>query len=251
MPPSFIRFAVLLCFCLTITGLAQQKTTFEDLAALVLSNDKVELTVITEGGAMGQIVLAADKEKINPIWNPYWIARQAGLQRPASFFRGHFACLDGFGPVSNEERDAGMPFHGEAPTLPWQLRTYQKTGGYTECRVFCHATARTGNPDPDVSRRRRREHRVGGQLTDQPVGIRPPRLLGRACDDQRAFPRARQGRRRHVHIAVEDQGRCRGCEAAATTALVRGFHLADGADGRRPAVRPAHRAVESRARPST
>ena len=101
-------------------------------------------------------------------------------------------------------------------------------------------------PYPDVSRRRRREHRVGRQLAHQPVGIRPPRLLGRACDDQRAFPRARQSRRRHVHIPVEDKGRCRGGETAATTALVRGFHLADGADGRRPAVRPAHRAVESR-----
>jgi hypothetical protein len=127
MKPSLMRRAVVLAFCVTMTAFAQQKTTvFEDLSALVLSNDKVELTIITEGGAMAQIVLAADKEKINPLWNPYWIARQAGLQRPTSYFRGHFLCLDGFGPVSNEERAAGMPFHGEAPTLPWQLRTHQK-----------------------------------------------------------------------------------------------------------------------------
>ncbi len=67
MKRSPVRRVVLLCCCLTITAVAQQKTTvFEELPALVLSNDKVELTVITEGGAMGQIVLAADKEKINP-----------------------------------------------------------------------------------------------------------------------------------------------------------------------------------------
>lgn len=132
-----MRRILLLCFCVTASAFAQQKTTvFEDRDALVLSNDKVELTVINEGGAMAQIVLAADKEKVNPLWNPYWIARQAGLQRPTSYFRGHFLCLDGFGPVSNAERDAGMPFHGEAPTLPWQLRTYQKKDATQSAEYF-------------------------------------------------------------------------------------------------------------------
>lgn len=123
------RRAILLFCCITVTAYAQQTTLFEDLPALVLSNDKVSLTVITEGGAMAQILLADDKEKINPIWNPYWIARQAGLNRPASFSRGHFVCLDGFGPVSAEERAAGLPFHGEADMLPWALQSNQKTGG--------------------------------------------------------------------------------------------------------------------------
>lgn len=137
MKATFLRFGVLLCFCLTISALAQQNTTvFEDLSALVMSNDKIALTVLTEGGAMGQIVLAEDKEKINPLWNPYWIARQAGLQRPTSVFRGHFLCLDGFGPSSNEERDAGLPFHGEAPTLPWQLRSQQKQAATQSAEFF-------------------------------------------------------------------------------------------------------------------
>jgi hypothetical protein len=128
MKPSLVRRALLLCFCVTFTAFAQQKTVFEDRPSLVLSNDKVELTVISEGGAMAQIVLANDKEKINPLWNPYWIARQAGLTRPASFARGHFVCIDGFGPVSAEERAAGLPFHGEAYMLPWTLLSHQKTG---------------------------------------------------------------------------------------------------------------------------
>jgi hypothetical protein len=125
-----MRRAILLCFCVTFTAVAQQQqtTVFEDRPALVLSNDKVALTVITEGGAMAQIVLAEDKDKINPLWNPYWIARQAGQNRPASFARGHFVCIDGFGPVSAEERAAGLTAHGEAYTLPWHLQSHQKQG---------------------------------------------------------------------------------------------------------------------------
>jgi hypothetical protein len=128
MKSSLVHRALLLCVCVTVTAFAQQKTVFEDLPALVLSNDKVALTVISEGGAMAQIVLADDKERINPLWNPYWIARQAGLNRPASFARGHFVCIDGFGPVSAEERAAGLTAHGEAYTLPWQLQSHQKQG---------------------------------------------------------------------------------------------------------------------------
>jgi hypothetical protein len=127
-----MRRICLLFFCAAagVTA-AQQNAVFEQLPALVLSNDKVALTVITDGGAMAQIVLADDKEKINPLWNPYWIATQAGANRPTSPARGHFVCVDGFGPVSNEERAAGMPFHGEAYMLPWTLQSNQKTGSTT------------------------------------------------------------------------------------------------------------------------
>ena len=243
---------ILLCGCLTITALAQQKTTvFEELPALVLSNDKVELTVITEGGAMGQIVLAADKEKINPIWNPYWIARQAGLQRPAGFFRGHFACLDGFGPVSNEERDAGMPFHGEAPTLPWQLRTYQRQAATQSAEFFVTL--------PLAQETLTRTYRV---VDGENIVWVDSSLTSLLAFDRPAFwgehatiaaPFLEPGK-----VAVDmsiSRSRTKAVAAdakpAATTALIRGFHLADGADGRRPAIRHAHGAVESRVRPNT
>jgi hypothetical protein len=123
-----MRRILIFCFSVTVTVAAQQTAVFEDRPALVIANDKVALTVINEGGAMAEIVLAGDKEKINPLWNPYWIARQAGLNRPASFARGHFVCIDGFGPVSAEERAAGLTAHGEAYTLPWQLQSQQKQG---------------------------------------------------------------------------------------------------------------------------
>jgi hypothetical protein len=129
MKLRLLRCAGLLSFCAAITAFAQQSTVFEERPALVLSNDQLDLTVITEGGAMAQITLKSDKEKNNPLWNPYWIARQAGLNRPASFARGHFVCIDGFGPVSPEERAAGLTAHGEAYTLPWVLQSEQKQGG--------------------------------------------------------------------------------------------------------------------------
>jgi hypothetical protein len=123
-----MRRILILCFCVTVSAAAQQTTVFEERPALVLANDKVALTVLTEGGAMAEIILTGDKDRTNPLWNPYWIARQAGLNRPASLARGHFVCIDGFGPVSAEERAAGLTAHGEAYTLPWQLLSQQKQG---------------------------------------------------------------------------------------------------------------------------
>jgi hypothetical protein len=128
---SVTRISALVVVGVAITLAAQDKGTWEGLPATLLQNDKFELTVLPEGGAMAQIILKSDKERLNPLWNPYWITRQAGLNRPTNFYRGHFVCVDGFGPVSAEERDAGLPMHGEAHTLPWELKSFQKQGATT------------------------------------------------------------------------------------------------------------------------
>ena len=132
-----MRWAIPICLCLTISAIApfgfaqggQDKTVWEDRPGLLLSNDKLELTVIPEGGGMVQLTLAGDPEKISPLWNPYRIARDAALNPPMGFARGHFVCVDGFGPASAEERAAGLMNHGEAYTLPWELKSYQKQSG--------------------------------------------------------------------------------------------------------------------------
>jgi len=126
-----MRASLLLCLCLTIAVAAQERVVFEDEPALRLSNDKLEFTVFPVGGAMVQIGLAADPDHVNPLWNPIRLAREAGLNRPTDLFRGHFVCIDGFGPVSPAERAAGLPMHGEAHTLPWNLQSYQKQGSMT------------------------------------------------------------------------------------------------------------------------
>jgi hypothetical protein len=129
-----MRLPIALSLCLTVAVIAQDKAVFEELPGLLLSNDKMQLTVLPEGGAMVQLVLNDDPQKTNPLWNPIRIAREAGQNRPTSFSRGHFVCVDGFGPVSAAERAAGLPMHGEAATLPWHLDAYQKQGGVVTAR---------------------------------------------------------------------------------------------------------------------
>jgi hypothetical protein len=42
---------------------------------------------------------------------------------------GHFVCVDGFGPVSKEEEAAGLPGHGEAHRVPWDVVSSAKESG--------------------------------------------------------------------------------------------------------------------------
>src|ERR1035437_6094843 len=62
---------------------------------IVLANGKIELTIGAMGGRFSRLLLR-EGEPLSPL---------ATL--------GHFLALDGFGAPSDEERAAGMPFHGE------------------------------------------------------------------------------------------------------------------------------------------
>jgi hypothetical protein len=119
---------ILLLSAALATAFAQSGAVFEDRPALIVANSKLELTVMTEGGALVNLVLRDDPAKLSPLWNPARIAREAG--KPARFgnSRGHFVCVDGFGPVSKEEQAAGLPGHGEAHTLPWETVSHTKSG---------------------------------------------------------------------------------------------------------------------------
>jgi hypothetical protein len=99
------------------TALAQrgpQTATFEGQPALTLSNDKLQMTITLQGSAIASLILTDDAEKLNPLWNPMRLARELGHESPFNGTLGHFVCVDGFGPVSPEERAAGLPGHGEA-----------------------------------------------------------------------------------------------------------------------------------------
>ena len=61
---------------------------------------------------MVQLFMKDDPGKLNPL---------EGL--------GHFVCVDGFGSVSPEERAAGLPGHGEAYRVPWDLRSAERKDG--------------------------------------------------------------------------------------------------------------------------
>src|SRR5215467_11690657 len=76
-----------------------KRSTFEQIPVVVLSNDKLELTVLTNGGALANLILRDDPEKLSPYWNPSRYAREAG-RKHSGYALGHFVCVDGFGPVS-------------------------------------------------------------------------------------------------------------------------------------------------------
>lgn len=56
--------------------------TFEDQDATILSNGKLELTVLTQGSVIASIVMADDAERLSPLWNPLRLAREAGRNAP-------------------------------------------------------------------------------------------------------------------------------------------------------------------------
>ncbi|MDQ2901467.1 MAG: hypothetical protein M3Y07_16970 [Acidobacteriota bacterium] len=108
---------------------AAENTTFEDMPALSLANDRLELKVLPRGSAIASIVLRDDPNKLNPLWDPIRMARELGRKNTFGGGTGHFLCLDGFGPVSPEEKAAGLPGHGEAHLQQWEVRAQSKEGG--------------------------------------------------------------------------------------------------------------------------
>lgn len=105
-----------------------KKADFRGRPALVLSNDVLELTVLPLGGAFARILLKDDPEKNNPLWDSLRADLEAGHPLRNNGTVGHFVCVDGFGPASEEEREAGLPGHGEAQTLPWSTELAVKNG---------------------------------------------------------------------------------------------------------------------------
>jgi len=98
------RTLIVLLAC-AVSLLAQAPVLLDGKPVLMIANDKVTLAVRSEGGAMVRLVLKDDPATVNPLHTEL----------------GHFVCVDGFGPVSPEERSAGLPGHGEAHRVPWEL----------------------------------------------------------------------------------------------------------------------------------
>jgi hypothetical protein len=103
---------------------------FEGFPAVVLSSSKLNLTIMAKGGTLASVTLTDDTEKLNPLWNPMRMARELG--RPVKFEggAGHFVCVDGFGPVSDNEKAAGLPGHGEAHAQTYVIDS-KREGSHT------------------------------------------------------------------------------------------------------------------------
>jgi hypothetical protein len=127
LPTSFWLFVYLVA---TLGAGPQDERVIDGRPSRVLENDKIALTVRSLGGVFSQITLKDDAEQVNPL---------QGL--------GHFVCVDGFGPVSAEERAAGLPSHGEAHRVPWDLVVSEKkdgvrTMGFSAVLPIVHETFR-------------------------------------------------------------------------------------------------------------
>jgi len=123
-----IRLAAILALA-SFPGLAvgpqsagPQATTFEERPGLLLANDRIEVTVLTQGATIANLVLRDDPERLSPLWNPVRMAREAGRRAGGGAGMGHFVCVDGFGPVSPEEQAAGLQGHGEAHRQNYETR---------------------------------------------------------------------------------------------------------------------------------
>ncbi len=99
-----------------------------------IENDSLRVTVLTEGGHIAEIF---DKgQGVNPLWTPPGRRSSHGsydrVQHPAygsgvdasllAGIMGHNLCLDIFGGPSPEEAAAGMPVHGEASIVRYDVQ---------------------------------------------------------------------------------------------------------------------------------
>ncbi len=100
---------------LAMTVLLAKGVDFDGRPAIVLRNDKIELTILIRGATLANLVLRDDAEKLSPYWNTDRAQRAAGSPpaRPAGSSAIFCAWTDSE-RLPRKKRAAGMPFHGEA-----------------------------------------------------------------------------------------------------------------------------------------
>jgi hypothetical protein len=135
---------------------AQEPGTFDGRPVRILSNDKLSLAVRAIGGAMVQLVMKDEASQLNPF---------EGL--------GHFVCVDGFGPVSKEEEAAGLPGHGEAHRVPWDVVSSEKKNGALTVEFAATLLIVHENLQKDHAHRRRKR-RLHRQRAESLLGFDRP-----------------------------------------------------------------------------
>ncbi len=85
---------------------------------VVLRGTVSQVSIATEGG--GIVEFRFLNEETNPLnWEISEELEPRTQGKP--FLKGHFLCLDRWGAPSEAESDNGVPFHGEAPRVVWQV----------------------------------------------------------------------------------------------------------------------------------
>lgn len=91
----------------------------EDTDRLVLRGSTAMATFTLSGG--GFIEFRMNDKSLNPLnWEVSSDSRPGNPVSPRP--QGHFLCLDRWGAPSKAELAKGIPFHGEAPHVRWQIK---------------------------------------------------------------------------------------------------------------------------------
>lgn len=108
-------------------------TEYRGRRAATIENQHLRLTTLVEGGHVAEVY---DKTAgINPLWTPPWPSMEPSAFHAVSHTRygsgvdarllagimGHNLCLDIFGGPSEEEAAVGLPVHGEASIVPYDI----------------------------------------------------------------------------------------------------------------------------------
>jgi hypothetical protein len=107
---SLNALPLLLIAGIDIDAARPQQTPDRDAAPLLLENDRIQLSVSLEGGRLARLLLKGS-EPLSPFHS-----------------LGHFLALDGFGAPSDQEKAAGMPFHGEAGKQVFKVLSATRSG---------------------------------------------------------------------------------------------------------------------------
>jgi hypothetical protein len=110
-----------------------RELTYRNRRAVRIENASVRVTMTVEGANIAEIT--CKHTGINPLWTPPWpsleptAANHSQLadyganqeSRVLASIMGHSLCLDTYGAPSPEETAAGMPIHGEALALAYEI----------------------------------------------------------------------------------------------------------------------------------
>ena len=109
-----MRLLIVACALAVGTQCAIGQVSYKGRPSLVFQNDEARFVIDLLGGSFREFQFL--DHPINPL---NW-----GQPKPGNVgakVMGHFLCLDRWGPPSESEGANGMPYHGEAGRLRWQV----------------------------------------------------------------------------------------------------------------------------------